>query len=452
MNNKLSWNELLIIGGFLFEQNAENRFNFSQEKNKNRMYLDNLLRYNQVKSISNQDNLEINSSPLEISRWVESLKRFGGKGQECSSMEDMELEGLDVPIAGVVRQINKLGIRTIGSCSGHSDHGRRSRFPFVDTQTPLEARILGDLIKDLGFNSRYARPTKVEIMIETSKLFDIALLLSEIKHIERYQHTILEKRENLLEEILNIPGETYHEELVRQYVKRKLDNLMDAVWEDKSGNLLAVKNYGKGPTIMLSGHMDIYEEILPESCLIKNGSIWTRNKGILGADDRAGIAMIINILEDLEAFHYRGMLKIVFTIEEEKGQTGAENIDKAFFENIDYAISLDRKNGHDVVTHSSIYTYSSEEYGQVFERASNHLWDGNHPYKITCGGISDLRVWSQLGIDSVNLSVGYYEPHSTDEYLNLNEWHRTYDLLIYSMELLYREYQSKIFKERFQNN
>ena len=56
-----------------------------------------------------------------------------------------------------------------------------------------------------------------------------------------------------------------------------------------------------------------------------------------------------------------------------------------------------------------------------------NLWGGAYTYKITMGGTSDLRVWSKAGIPSVNLSIGYYNEHTPDEYLNLDEWHRTQD-------------------------
>lgn len=54
-------------------------------------------------------------------------------------------------------------------------------------------------------------------------------------------------------------------------------------------------------------------------------------------------------------------------------------------------------------------------------------------YQPVEGGRSDLRVWSQIGtphIPSVNLSVGYFDEHTSNEYLELDTWHRVHDLLL----------------------
>jgi len=64
------------------------------------------------------------------------------------------------------------------------------------------------------------------------------------------------------------------------------------------------------------------------------GNIWTRNLGILGADDRAGVALILNTLMDLCFNKHRGTIKVALTVEEEIGQHGAENIDKTFFSDV----------------------------------------------------------------------------------------------------------------------
>jgi putative aminopeptidase FrvX len=243
-----------------------------------------------------------------------------------------------------------------------------------------------------------------------------------------------------------IPGETYHEEIIQARLLTVLPELLDKVWKDDYGNILGIKKCGFGPTIMLSAHMDIKSEICKDSFLNKNGNIWRRSEGILGADDRAGIAMIINILKSICTLNFKGKLKIVFTVEEEEGQQGAENLDPDFYKNVDFAISLDRKNGSNIVTKSSSQQYCDEEYGRVFEKAASLLWDGMYPYKMVTGGISDLRVWSKEGIQSVNLSIGFYDEHMPGETLKIDEWHNTFELVSYVLGMLTTKYrQEKIF-------
>ena len=253
-----------------------------------------------------------------------------------------------------------------------------------------------------------------------------------------------EERLELLEELLNIPGCSEQEGKVSDYLMKTLEPIVDTVQKDDHGNILAEKRYGLGKTILLSAHMDVVSpDINPNAKIIKDANIWKRESGILGADDRAGVAMIIHILKELEGSQFKGNIKIAFTTEEEIGQIGAENIDKSFFNDISYAISLDRKNGLDIVTRSPYKKYCSDTFGQFFEEQSEIFMNTNKGYRTVEGGRSDLRVWSQLGIDSVNISIGFYDEHREGEYLKINEWNRTLDFVKFCLFPLANSYNRK---------
>ncbi|MEH7255683.1 hypothetical protein V7111_26615 [Neobacillus niacini] len=51
-----------------------------------------------------------------------------------------------------------------------------------------------------------------------------------------------------------------------------------------------------GPTIFLSAHLDTVEEIVEGREILEEGSILRSSEGILGADDRVGIAAILEII------------------------------------------------------------------------------------------------------------------------------------------------------------
>lgn len=96
-----------------------------------------------------------------------------------------------------------------------------------------------------------------------------------------------------------------------------------------TGNVIAkLKGQTPGKTILFSCHMDtvsLGENIKP---VIKDGVIYSDGTTILGGDDKAGIAAII------EAFHVikennipHGDIEIVFSIFEEGGLHGAKNLD-----------------------------------------------------------------------------------------------------------------------------
>jgi putative aminopeptidase FrvX len=183
---------------------------------------------------------------------------------------------------------------------------------------------------------------------------------------------------------------------------------------------------------MLSAHMDVIYELAADSQLVKNGSIWSRSEGILGADDRAGIAMILILLDELPTQGFNGTIKVAFTVQEETGQKGAVKLDSSFYKDVKMAVSLDRRNGNDIVIRSNgSKTYGPEELGKLFETASKELWNGENNYIITNGGVSDLRVWSAEGVPSLNLSVGFRNEHTPYETLDIEEWRRTRQLVLH---------------------
>ena len=104
-----------------------------------------------------------------------------------------------------------------------------------------------------------------------------------------------------LEELLSVPGESGNEGLIREVVKEKLTPFVDDITVDRYGNLLAEKTYksGHGPTILLSTHLDTVERIAENRSIVKENGIWSSSEGILGADDRAGVAVLLNIAETM---------------------------------------------------------------------------------------------------------------------------------------------------------
>jgi hemerythrin-like domain-containing protein len=144
----------------------------------------------------------------------------------------------------------------------------------------------------------------------------------------------------------------------------------------------------------------------PERKIVKNGSIWSSSKGILGADDRAGVAVLLEIAKWLETSDFNGTIKFVFTIGEECGLIGARELDEYFLWGVDAAIVVDRRGTGDIVTsYGTIQPFCDIQYGQFFEKVAKDA--GLTGWKCTSGGSSDTRIWAERGIQSVNLSVGY---------------------------------------------
>jgi dipeptidase D len=143
---------------------------------------------------------------------------------------------------------------------------------------------------------------------------------------------------HFFEEINNIPRPSKHEEKMIAYLKnfggeRGLETIVD-----DTGNVLIRKPATPGKEgaakIVLQSHMDmVCDKLVDHDIDFLNDPIetyvdgeWMRAKGTtLGADDGIGCAIELAILDADNIEH--GSIECLFTIDEETGLTGANNLD-----------------------------------------------------------------------------------------------------------------------------
>lgn len=97
-----------------------------------------------------------------------------------------------------------------------------------------------------------------------------------------------------------------------------------------TGNVIATlpAKDSSGPCILFSSHMDTVSPGRGICPVIKDGVIYSDGTTILGADDKAGVAAIIEALTVIQEQQLpHGPIEIVFSIYEEGGLHGAKNID-----------------------------------------------------------------------------------------------------------------------------
>lgn len=124
--------------------------------------------------------------------------------------------------------------------------------------------------------------------------------------------------------ISSIPG---HEEQVRDYLKQQLRVLGLATSIDVAGNLLATLP-GEGKPLLLNAHMDRVPPGRGHTPVLRDGILYSDGTTNLGADDAAGIAIILEVLRLLIEQHLpHPPLVIVFTVQEEAGLCGANGFD-----------------------------------------------------------------------------------------------------------------------------
>jgi hypothetical protein len=159
--------------------------------------------------------------------------------------------------------------------------------------------------------------------------------------------------------------------------------------------------------ILLVAHMDTVHRKLPRVEQDHEQNILWSKTG-LGADDRAGVAAILHILKDGYRPH------VLFTDEEECGCVGAKVASKNLNAPcVNYIVQLDRRGSTD-----SVY-YDNDN--DKFEEYVNSFG-----FKTANGSFTDISALCPAwGISGVNLSIGYYEAHTSSEYIKIDEWKAT---------------------------
>ena len=167
---------------------------------------------------------------------------------------------------------------------------------------------------------------------------------------------------------------------------------------------------GKDP-ILLTAHMDTVHMRQCKKITVKkrDGRTILSSKDGIGGDDRCGIYMILRILKETELRPY-----VLFCEDEEIGGVGSDKFcctkysedlyDLLFF------IELDRANDNDLVYYDDI----NADFHDFCETVTG--------YKENYGSFSDISHLSPAtGVSSVNISCGYYNAHTRDEYVAFEE-------------------------------
>lgn len=162
-------------------------------------------------------------------------------------------------------------------------------------------------------------------------------------------------------ELVQIDSETKYETEIAKVLKKKFTDLGLDVFEDDTtaqtghgaGNLictLPATKEGIDP-IYFTSHMDTVVPGKGVKPSIQDGYVVTDGTTILGADDKAGLAAmleVIRVLKEKKIAH--GLIQFIITVGEESGLHGAKALDPALIKaKYGYAIDSDEKVGNVVV-------------------------------------------------------------------------------------------------------
>jgi putative aminopeptidase FrvX len=236
---------------------------------------------------------------------------------------------------------------------------------------------------------------------------------------------------DFLKSVLSVPTHSFQEDEMIEYL---INYLFDKGYEykiDELGNIYVVKgaiNDGEYYPCVVAHtdtvhHIDtinIREEYLPNSKGEKSFSLKAYNdEGLptgIGGDDKCGVFACLQLLEEFD------VIKAAFFVSEEVGCIGSKSADANFFSNVGYAIQFDAPFNWMVTEYSmGVKLFDkSDDFFKKCDEVLNESFEGrqkygSHPYT----DVYALR--SKFDFSCINISIGYYDYHTPEEYVVIED-------------------------------
>ena len=241
---------------------------------------------------------------------------------------------------------------------------------------------------------------------------------------------------NELISLYNIPAHSYEEEKITNKVTKLFKKAGCRVTRSSTAsgtNLYITKGkLGDGEYYpCIAAHLDevhsvndrgkysaFYDE---ESKTIKGYSTTHKKQCGIGADDKNGIWVALQAARKLDK------IKVALFYGEEVGCVGSSFAEMDFFNDCRYILQVDRKGKSDVVTRISYVDIASQQF-------IDDLADISKDYgrEETNGLMTDVLELTEkgVGIACINMSCGYYNPHTANEFTVVSELQETLDFVI----------------------
>ena len=193
--------------------------------------------------------------------------------------------------------------------------------------------------------------------------------------------------------------------------------LPEGTKKDAYGNFYYL--IGEDPTTMFTCHLDTAcsKQVKVNHVQTQN-IIKTDGSSILGADDKAGMVVILNMIENkVPGLYY-------FFIGEEVGCVGssklAQNwVNSEFSYTISKVVSFDRRSTGSVITHQWYGRCCSDEFADELSFRLNGTGQRLKLEPDDTGVLTDSAQFMDIVPECTNISVGYMYEHTTGEYQDI---------------------------------
>jgi hypothetical protein len=184
---------------------------------------------------------------------------------------------------------------------------------------------------------------------------------------------------------------------------------------DGAGNLHVDTRISKDNRTLFVAHVDTVHRKEGPNKIKQTSTHWYADGAALGADDGAGVAMLMHLMYSGVSAYY------VFTQGEECGGIGATWLakhDADLLSEFDRAIAFDRRGIDSVITHQGRGRCCSDAFADALSSELNadltlmYLPDNTGVY-------TDTAEFIEVIPECTNISVGYYSEHSDKESLDI---------------------------------
>jgi hypothetical protein len=184
---------------------------------------------------------------------------------------------------------------------------------------------------------------------------------------------------------------------------------------DGAGNL-HIDNRIAGSKTLFIAHVDTVHREVGANKIRKTATHWYADGAPLGADDGAGVAMLMHMIHaDVKGYY-------IFSQGEECGGIGAKHIathHTDLLAQFDRAIAFDRRGIDSVISHQGMSRCASDVFCEALANDLN-AFDETLMYSPDDTGVyTDTAEFTDIIPECTNISVGYYSEHGDQENLDI---------------------------------
>lgn len=219
---------------------------------------------------------------------------------------------------------------------------------------------------------------------------------------------------NIKEKFLQLTSRTYPHGTETELFPILFETV-DGLKEDEFGNLFI--KIGESD-VMFTSHLDTATSAnTPVNHVFDGNIIKTDGKSILGADDKAGVTVMLYMIKNnIPGLYY-------FFLGEEVGCVGSKkvaNVQKEKkIDGINKVISFDRRGTNSVITFQTGRRCASDAFGKALSDQLN-LVNNTFKYEIDPTGVlTDSVQFISIYSECTNISVGYQSEHTFSETQNI---------------------------------